>query len=355
MVAYNGQNIHIDVPLFATLLVSIRVIYIVYIVRGSILALISALLTLICISPLFINFSIVDIITRAYQRVIPPTTTPTTQRIEDNNNISSSQIYTEATTEELNDMRNQDHSAFGRFVHQGIETWSEDIEELVYVARVLRDNQGLMILLIGGISSMVMAIVAGLDDVHVMRALLLSITCYGITTILVARSARRIVNQHIASQNGDRKKLSCADVNKIVQAIPEEKFVSNDELENCDISCIESMLRCRQIAVPQKTDNENDIDTTEDNEQRRRYLAKELIQHRNYNDTCCICLSQFVKEERIRVLPSCKHEFHSHCISQWAKTFASKGRSSFCYSKRGIPTCPLCVQEVQSCVSCDDS
>ena len=349
MVAYNGQSIHIDVPLFATLLVSIRVIYIVYIVRGSILALISALLTLICISPLF-NLSINDILTRAYQRVIPPTTTPTAQRIDENNNTSTSQIYTEATTDELNDMRNQDHSAFGRFVHQGIETWSEDIEELVYVARVLRDNQGLMILLIGGISSMVMAIVAGLDDVHVMRALMLSITCYGITTILVARSARRIVNQHIASQNGDRKKLSCADVNKIVQAIPEEKFVSNDELESCDLSCIESMLRCRQISVPEAFNDTDDTDTAEDSEQKRRSLLKELIQHRNYNDTCCICLSQFVNGERIRVLPSCKHEFHSHCISQWAKTFATKGRSSFCSSKRGIPTCPLCIREVQSCV-----
>jgi len=347
-----------DVPLLATLLVSVRVIYIVYTVRGSILALISALLTLICISPLFRNISIIDTITRAYQRVIPPTTTSTAQRIDDHNNTSTSQIYTEATTEELNDMRYQDHSAFGRFVHQGIETWSEDIEELVYVARVLRDNQGLMILLIGGISSMVMAIVAGLDDVHVMRALMLSITCYGITTILVARSARRIVNQHITAQNGDRKKLSCADVNKIVQAIPEEKFVSNDELESCDLSCIESMIRCRQIVVPENayTDND-DIDTVEDSEQKRRSLVKELIQNRNYNDTCCICLSQFVQGERIRVLPSCKHEFHSHCISQWAKTFATKGRSSYCYSKSGIPTCPLCVREVQSSelCACDDS
>ena len=111
------------------------------------------------------------------------------------------------------------------------------------------------------------------------------------------------------------------------------------------------MLRCRQIVVPENVNADtDDTDTAEDSEQKRRSLIKELIQHRNYNDTCCICLSQFVNGERIRILPSCKHEFHSDCISQWAKTFATKGRSSFCSSKRGIPTCPLCIREVQSCV-----
>ncbi|EEF43497.1 RING-H2 finger protein ATL5M precursor, putative [Ricinus communis] len=42
---------------------------------------------------------------------------------------------------------------------------------------------------------------------------------------------------------------------------------------------------------------------------------------------CAICLSEFVEGEGIRVLGSCKHGFHVHCIEQWLS----------CH-----PSCPTC-------------
>ncbi|RWW33714.1 hypothetical protein GW17_00001570 [Ensete ventricosum] len=32
---------------------------------------------------------------------------------------------------------------------------------------------------------------------------------------------------------------------------------------------------------------------------------------------CAICLSEFAPGERVRVLPSCNHRFHGHCIDRW--------------------------------------
>ncbi|KAK6943679.1 Zinc finger, RING-type [Dillenia turbinata] len=33
--------------------------------------------------------------------------------------------------------------------------------------------------------------------------------------------------------------------------------------------------------------------------------------------TCSICLSEFMEEEEIRVLPECAHAFHVPCIDKW--------------------------------------
>ena len=92
-------------------------------------------------------------------------------------------------------MREEEYSLVGRIVHRGIETWTEDVEDLVYVAQVLSESQGLLMLLLGGMSSMVLALVAGLDDVNVIKALFFSVTWDGIKTVLVARSALRNGNQ----------------------------------------------------------------------------------------------------------------------------------------------------------------
>ena len=333
--ALNDEDMQMNAPRFITLVISIRVIYIIYNLGGAWLGLISAILTSICVAPLF-NFSLAeDTTTRALQ--------DTQTQAEDSNR--SSQIYTEASTQELQDMRHEDHSSFGRFVHQAIENWSQDIEELIYIARVLRENNGLLILLIGGVSSMMMALVAGLDDVHVMRALLLSITCYGITTILVARSARRIVNQHIAQHEGQT--LSTKDVRKILDAVPEESFVLDDDLEICDVQCLENMIYRRDSTYTYQAESHSEC-THEELELKKKNLIVQLRKKRNYNESCCICMSPFVSGERIRVLPNCHHEFHQGCIDKWANTFAANGMWSNCNSKQGKPTCPLdktCIGE----------
>jgi E3 ubiquitin-protein ligase RNF38/44 len=46
---------------------------------------------------------------------------------------------------------------------------------------------------------------------------------------------------------------------------------------------------------------------------------------------CAICLTRFAREDRIRRLPACKHEFHRPCIDQWLLRMAS---------------CPLCLAPV---------
>lgn len=43
--------------------------------------------------------------------------------------------------------------------------------------------------------------------------------------------------------------------------------------------------------------------------------------------SCSICLSDFVQEENVKVIPNCKHEFHPVCVDKWLGVH---------------PSCPLC-------------
>ncbi|KAL1543591.1 RING-H2 finger protein ATL66-like [Salvia divinorum] len=51
---------------------------------------------------------------------------------------------------------------------------------------------------------------------------------------------------------------------------------------------------------------------------------------------CAICLSLFQEGERVKVLPLCRHGFHSDCVDEWLRT-----RSS-------CPLCRGCVHRVDS-------
>lgn len=46
---------------------------------------------------------------------------------------------------------------------------------------------------------------------------------------------------------------------------------------------------------------------------------------------CTICLSEFILDEAVRVLPGCNHGFHVNCIDRWLKFH---------------PTCPNCRQRM---------
>ncbi|XP_021805625.1 RING-H2 finger protein ATL66 [Prunus avium] len=48
---------------------------------------------------------------------------------------------------------------------------------------------------------------------------------------------------------------------------------------------------------------------------------------------CCICLGVFGDGEKVKVLPSCSHWYHSECVDAWLAT-----RSS----------CPLCRAQLQA-------
>lgn len=53
----------------------------------------------------------------------------------------------------------------------------------------------------------------------------------------------------------------------------------------------------------------------------RRY-----VRGRSKNTCCPICLEEYVRREKVTVLP-CKHDFHTRCVSEWA---------------RKNPSCPVC-------------
>ncbi|XP_051189119.1 probable E3 ubiquitin-protein ligase ATL44 [Lolium perenne] len=45
-------------------------------------------------------------------------------------------------------------------------------------------------------------------------------------------------------------------------------------------------------------------------------------------DDCAVCLAEFAAGDEVRVLPACRHGFHSECVDRWLLTRA--------------PTCPVC-------------
>jgi hypothetical protein len=242
----------------------------------------------------------------------------------------ASHIYTEADEYELEAMR-AEHTRFGRFLHESLEGFADDIQELVYVGQILTENQGLLILLLGGICSMMMALVAGLENVDVPKALFLSTALYGITTLLVARSARRIV---IQNNHQGMPKLTKADVEKLMGGIPKEEYVPDADLDNCDVAIIKEMLTHREQKCCSYMYNSTTATQKED-------IINKLRQTTRRSHDCCICMSSFIRGETIRILPMCHHEFHKTCIDQWACTFASENTRRL-DAKRGNPTCPLC-------------
>lgn len=47
-------------------------------------------------------------------------------------------------------------------------------------------------------------------------------------------------------------------------------------------------------------------------------LSPDLDLQRKFKyEQCTICLSDFEKGERVRVVPSCKHTFHEACLTEW--------------------------------------
>jgi len=53
----------------------------------------------------------------------------------------------------------------------------------------------------------------------------------------------------------------------------------------------------------------------------------------NLDTECMICLSEFTKGEKVRILPKCNHGFHVRCIDKWLKEHSS------------CPKCRQCLLE----------
>ncbi|KAM1269295.1 hypothetical protein PS1_001460 [Malus domestica] len=48
---------------------------------------------------------------------------------------------------------------------------------------------------------------------------------------------------------------------------------------------------------------------------------------------CCICLGVFEDGEKVKVLPNCRHSYHSECVDTWLSTHSS---------------CPICRAQPQA-------
>jgi E3 ubiquitin-protein ligase ATL41 len=57
------------------------------------------------------------------------------------------------------------------------------------------------------------------------------------------------------------------------------------------------------------------------------YVYKQAVAGDAIPTECSVCLSFLENEEMVRVLPNCKHNFHSECIDKWLSTHS---------------TCPIC-------------
>ncbi|CAI8619093.1 unnamed protein product [Vicia faba] len=51
---------------------------------------------------------------------------------------------------------------------------------------------------------------------------------------------------------------------------------------------------------------------------------------------CVICISEFTKGEKVRILPKCNHGFHVGCINKWLKEHSSCPKCRQCL----LETCP---------------
>ena len=324
--------IEMDAPQLASLAIASYVIGFVFFSEGLWRGSVSTVLTAICLAPLF----------RQAMQSMPTTF---------DESIRSSHILAEASSQELENMRNEEYeyTVVGRMIHRGIENWSQDIEDLVYVAQVLGENQILLLLLVVGISSMMFALVVGFDDVNVIMALFLSVACYILTTVFVARSALGSI-----PLSDKRQSLSSAEVTRIIEAIHEENFVRNDELMKCDLPCLRMMFNCRKAELQDAVTRTElcscyypycECKSLESEE--KTNIVEKLLLRRKYDESCCICLEKFKENDRIRVLSSCQHEFHSQCIDTWLRTFASDRARIYRLVKSGHPCCPLCKAKIE--------
>lgn len=244
---------------------------------------------------------------------------------------TASQIYAEVDEHELEVMR-AEYSCFGRFLHHALEELADDVQEFFLIAQILRENKGLLTLLLCGIISMMCALVAGLGSIDFVHALLLSTALYAVTTLLVARAARRIVLQN---SEDVKPKLTKTDVQKLMNKIPNEEYIPDTDLGTTPRTTLNTMLSHRG----QKCIDDSSVMNKED-------ALRKLRQSTRRSHDCVICMSSFQRGESIRILPVCHHEFHQTCIDQWAGTFVSGNTR-----KTEDPTCPLCNA---SCFSKED-
>lgn len=127
------------------------------------------------------------------------------------------------------------------------------------------------------------------------------------------------------NQEHRRRQAKMEELFTIVQSMPVEEFVSEEELEGIPISQLKEMLLRRGLS---KEELGSFVD--------RHNMMEALHKRRKYCDTCCICFESYEKEEPLRILPKCGHEIHIECLDKWVYTFVSRSKQD------QSPSCPLC-------------
>ena len=126
---------------------------------------------------------------------------------------------------------------------------------------------------------------------------------------------------------------------QMIQSLPMEEFVSNDDYGNCKISQLKQMLAVRN------SDSQSAVFM---GGLERHQLEQAVKDRRNFCDTCSICHEEYQPGDLLRVLPNCRHEFHLECIDQWAFTFSNANKCG------RNPSCPLCNKEIQTTTNTEE-
>ena len=127
------------------------------------------------------------------------------------------------------------------------------------------------------------------------------------------------------NQEHRRRQAKMEELTQLVQCMPVEEFVPEEDLPTLSISQLKELLQRRGAA-------QKELDSYMD----RQNMMEALHKRRKYCDTCCICFESYEPAEPIRILPKCGHEIHIECLDKWVYTFVSRSKQD------QSPSCPLC-------------
>ncbi|CAH2036225.1 unnamed protein product [Thlaspi arvense] len=103
-------------------------------------------------------------------------------------------------------------------------------------------------------------------------------------------------------------------------------------------SIIRCALRCSNL-VPSEAGDNQAARLTNTGVKRKALKSFQTVSYSadlnlpGLDTECAICLSEFVSEERVKLLPTCHHGFHVKCIDKWLSAHSS------------CPTCRHCLIE----------
>ncbi|CAN7029459.1 unnamed protein product [Brassica rapa subsp. trilocularis] len=104
-------------------------------------------------------------------------------------------------------------------------------------------------------------------------------------------------------------------------------------------SIIRCALMCSSLAPSEADNNQTAARMTNTGVKRKALKSFQTISYAadlnlpGLDTECVICLSEFVSEERVKLLPTCHHGFHVRCIDKWLSSHSS------------CPTCRHCLVE----------